>query len=92
MNKSGATLECPECHGKGRVPLPHHLAVLLPILKNHPGATVEKIHSIQRDQVSPNAISNRLSDLMAMGFISRHREGKFFHYRLSSPKPASSGK
>lgn len=67
------------------MPLPSHLAVLLPILKSHPGATTEKVKAVLREDISINGISNRLSDLVQMGLVTRQREGKWFHYSIVKP-------
>jgi hypothetical protein len=83
MKKAAPTLECPSCEGKGRVPLPEHLSVLLPILKLHPGATTEKVKESLGEDITMNGINNRLSDLVNLGLVTRTREGKWFHYSLA---------
>ena len=83
MKKADPTLECTSCAGKGRVPLPEHLAVLLPILRKNPGSTTEDVKDALAEDLSIPAINNRLSDLVTLGLVIRHREGKWFHYSLA---------
>jgi predicted transcriptional regulator len=83
MKKATPTLECPSCEGKGRIPLPEHLAVLLPILRRNPGATTEKVKSSLGEDITMNGISNRLSDLVGLGLVTRTREGKWFRYTIA---------
>lgn len=81
--KKAATLECPTCQGKGSVPLPENLAVLLPILRSRPDASVEEIRIRLNDEITTNGVNNRLTKLVNLGLAKRRRVGKFFHYSLS---------
>lgn len=88
MKSDTATLTCPQCHGSGHVPLPNHLAELLPIVKKIPDATIEKIHEAhpRKDEVTEGAIANRMADLLTLGLVERRRVSRWFHYNLSHPK------
>jgi predicted transcriptional regulator len=81
--KKVATLECPTCQGKGEVPLPENLAVILPILRSRPDATVEEVRIRISDEITVNGVNNRLTRLFDLGLVTRRRVGKFFHYSLA---------
>ncbi len=71
------TISCPECHGKGNIPLPYHLAMTLGMLRT-PKTATELGGLIP--SISASSFSNRLAELMALGFVKREREGKFWRY------------
>lgn len=81
--KKAAALECPTCQGSGEIPLPENLSVLLPILKSRPDATVEEVRIRLSDDITVNGVNNRLTKLVELGFATRRRVGKFFHYSLA---------
>lgn len=83
MKNEQQTLECHACAGAGRVPIPDHFKQILKLLKTHPGSTAEFIQKKQTDDVSVNAVSNRLSEMLKVNLVTRRRVGKFFHYSLS---------
>ena len=68
-------IECPECHGKGRVPLPEHLKSTLAAFPKL-GFRVADDLTERFPGITINAISNRLQDLHDLGFLTRERYGK----------------
>lgn len=83
MNRDTATVECSSCHGSGRVPIPDHFQEIMKILSNRKAATVEAIHKKIKDEVTQNAVANRLMDMKHAGLVTRVRKGKVFYYSLS---------
>jgi predicted transcriptional regulator len=76
-------MECPACNGSGEVQVPEHLDRLLKLVKRYPDSTVELLHSKQDDEISANAVNNRITLLMAYGLVQRRKEGRNFRYSLS---------
>lgn len=81
-HKPPILIPCPHCEGDGQVELPQALAKVLTAV-NSGGRTAEQVHARVGDCVSVNAISNRLSDLLKLRLVLRHREGKFWHYTVA---------
>lgn len=77
---------CPDCQGKGRIPLPDHLKETLlrfPITGYRVAAQMQQYFPA----ITVNGISNRLQDLFNLGLLTRERSGKFWRYsRAKQPK------
>lgn len=71
------TIKCDKCGGGGTLPLPDHLAHTLQMLRTPKSAT--DMHSLV-PSVSAGCFSNRLGELLALGFVKREKNGKFWRY------------
>jgi DNA-binding transcriptional ArsR family regulator len=75
-------LPCPNCDGKGTVPLPEHLKDVLDLVKR--GFNVaEDIRPHLSDKITVNAVSGRLSELRGFGLIECKRDGRYLRYTVS---------
>jgi len=70
-------IPCKTCKGRGTEWLPAHLDETLYLLRVPRTATEL---SVLVPSATANAFSNRLSKLMALGLVSRKREGKSWRY------------
>lgn len=80
------SIKCPECAGAGTIPLPPHLEQTLADL----GKLTKPAEYLAVRGLTVNAISNRLSDLLRLGLVTRHKEGRQWFYRAVKPKAAGS--
>lgn len=74
-------ITCDHCRGKGQIPLHESLAATLKFVRNG-RRTAEQIHAASGEAgfIAVTAINNRLERLRSYGLVTRHREGKYFHY------------
>lgn len=73
-------IRCPKCEGKGRVPLPEWAQQILALfVKNNVLRSDEILERIP-DDITQNAINNRLERMRAMRLLKRAREGKWWRY------------
>lgn len=83
------SIKCPECAGVGTVPLPEHLEQTLAAL----GGRTKPAEYLSGAGLTINAISNRLADLLKLGLVTRHKEGRQWFYRAArKAKPSESNK
>lgn len=74
-------IQCPKCHGEGKIPMGDELHAALAAVKSKKRITAPELyHIIKTPWISPTAANNRLNDLVALGFLERHREGKTWVY------------
>lgn len=74
-------IPCPECHGKGEVPLPEWAVEVMALFKpKNAELTSEQVSEKTGDEVTLNAINNRLERLRDLHFLKRRRVGKWWHY------------
>lgn len=77
-------IPCSKCRGKGRIPLPDELERTYRAVKSGL-STTEEIYAAdkQRRFMGRTAINQRLERLFQLGLLSRQRQGKFIHFRIS---------
>lgn len=77
---------CPQCRCLGKVPMSDKLHVVLEALANHGEGTAEDvwcwIYSKRVKIVGVTCINNRLAQLHELGYLGRHKQGKFWRYWL----------
>lgn len=78
-------IDCPDCGGKGRVPLPDHLLNTLSLVPRN-GYRVAEDFANYFPGITINGISNRLAELHRLGFVTRERNGKFWCYSRTKAK------
>lgn len=67
--------------------MPEHFRPVMTLLKRYPDSTIPELHRKLKEEVTGGAVHNRVNDLLKAGLVKRRRDGKFFRYSLSSPKP-----
>lgn len=73
-------VECDQCNGTGSMPLQEALKETLEqVPRGFKGITSYDLRQ-RIPGISPNAQNNRLEKLRKAGFVSRHRDGKFWRY------------
>ena len=78
------SIPCSHCAGSGVRKLPLHLFRVLLEVRGLGRATARQVcHELRTfEPVAVTAMSNRLADLLALGFLARVREGKTWIYFL----------
>ncbi len=81
--KKTPLIQCHHCHGTGEVPLSDDMLATLNAVRFLKEATAPQVASRLKWKGEPTAINNRLTDLMALGFLKRRRQSRFFLYSPS---------
>lgn len=83
---------CSHCEGRGQVamPLPEYATLMVLRSNNRPLAAEDVLMRLQ-DDVSVNAINNRLKRLWLAGWATRFRSGKYWLYEAASPSGSPHG-
>jgi hypothetical protein len=78
--KRTPVINCPKCHGTGLIDLPETLHATLSFVRKHPGCVAAQISDLER-----TTACTRLQQLFKLGFVSRVRQGKSWHYSIKKP-------
>lgn len=70
-------VKCQHCHGKGEVPLPQEYEE---VLKSLCGPSIDTLTLAKKHRIAPNAMCNRLTRLLKLGLVWRHRVGKLYFW------------
>lgn len=78
--KENITITCPKCKGHGRVVLDERLATTFDMVPKKGIVTAKDLFDISIENISVNAWSNRLFELMKMGLLKRQCDGRIWMY------------
>lgn len=79
------TIDCPKCHGEGRIELPESLQLTLLALgrlKKSTAADVQRVLDHKKD-FHITAFNNRLNELVKLGLATRVRQSRNWMYSVS---------
>lgn len=80
-------VQCPQCLGRGEIPMPATLQDTLEIVTRSPkinaGLSAYEVHCQSKDSASVklSAINNRLVKLETLGYVTRTKKGKTFYWK-----------
>ncbi len=80
-------IDCTQCSGSGKQPLPKELAETLQAVKRLKKASANKVRDFVAWKGTPTVINNRLHRLLDLGLVTRDRDGMTLYYSLTKPTP-----
>lgn len=70
-------IDCPKCSGEGKIPLKPELQQTLDALRKFGPTHAADLKEKMNLDITPNGVSNRLSDLFQLRLVRRRHHGKF---------------
>ncbi len=85
-------IQCECCGGTGKRPLSGDMHETLEAVMHLKNAHAAQVCEAIGHTCTQEAMSNRLADLMRLGFLTRKRRGKFWLYEANEPALPEAGR